>query len=208
LTRPLPGILTASTPPAARCGPALPAGPLGLDSQTVAHGAVSVVAVPDESGPEPIPTKSFLDAVCRYLDQHRLVTTEVYVVSPQYARLCNFWVKVRAEPGYTRTKLQTLVEERLANYLHVLKGGEDGRGFPFGSQLHVADLMAQVFRTQGVDRVEYLAAEFTRTKSNAQPRQGKLLLCPAGAEQYDRLDLGPEENVSLDLSTFTLSTVA
>lgn len=200
--------------PCAPMGPALcsngiPSGPSGLQDDLEAYGAVSVVVVPDlpdPDHPEPIPTPSFLEAVCRHLDEHRLVTTEVHVVPPQYLRLCNFRIVVHPEVGYTRTQLQTLVEKRLATYLHVLKGGEDGTGFPFGGQLHVADLIAQAYRTEGVNRVELLTAEFTRTKSNAIPRQGRLVLCPTAMGDVDHVDLAPEENVSVDLSTFLLST--
>jgi len=168
---------------------------------------VTVVVIPDETGPEPTPTPSFLRAVCRQLDAHRLVTTEVHVVPPQYCRICRVLIQVQAEPGYTRSMLQELVEAALGKYLHVLTGGEDGKGFPFGSQLHIADLIARVFRTEGVARVEQLSADFTRTKSNAFPRQGQLVLCPTLPVQMDKVSLAPEENVSIDVTTINLSTV-
>jgi hypothetical protein len=206
LRRPLPpgSSVTAVTPPF--CGPAPPTVPAGLDRIT-AYGAVAVVVVPDVEGPEPLPTPSFLRVVCEQLDRHRLVTTEVYVVPPQYLRLCNFRITVRAWPGYTRARLQDLVEARLAAYLHVLRGGEDGKGFPFGAQVHVADLIAQVFRTEGVERVEELSCDFTRTKSDTVPRQGRIVLCPAAAGEHNQLSLAPEETASIDLTTFTLTTV-
>jgi predicted phage baseplate assembly protein len=128
-------------PASIRCG-ALPAGPAGLDDSVVAHGAVSVVVVPDEAVAEPLPTRSFLRAVCVHLNRHRLITTEVYVVPPQYLRLCRFRVTVKGEPGYTRARLQDLLEKRLGTYLHALTGGDDGPGYPFGSMLHAADLVA------------------------------------------------------------------
>ena len=203
---PLPPAATPAAVAAPRCGPALAAGSAGLDP-TVAAGAVSIVVVPDADGPEPIPTPSFLRAVCRYVDRYRLVTTELHVIPPQYCRVCALFVDVKARPGYTRARLQELVGARLSTYLHVLRGGEDGRGFPFGGQLHVADLMAQVFRTEGVERVEDLRAEFTRTRSQAAPRQGELRLCPVQAGQHEAVQLGPEETVSFDAASFTLSTV-
>lgn len=207
LRRPLPaGSPTPMPPSPQRCGPALPGGPNGL-APGVAPGAVTVVVVPDEPGPEPLPTPSFLRAVCRQLDRYRLVTTEVHVVPPQYCRICKVLIQVQAEPGYTRSRLQELVEATLGTYLHVLKGGEDGKGFPFGAQLHVADLIARVFRTEGVARVEQLSAEFTRTKSNGFPRQGQLVLCPTSPTQMDKVLLAPEENVSIDVTTINLATV-
>jgi hypothetical protein len=201
-----PPVKTAPVP-AGSCGPPLPTGPAGLDDTFTAPGVVSVVVVPDSPGFEPAPTPSFLRAVCRHLDLHRLVTTEVYVVPPQYFRLCNVFVKVKGRPGYTRARLQELVLETLATYLDVLRGGDDGTGAPFGGQVHVADLIARVLRTEGVERVQDFSANFVRTRSNASPRQGRLLLCPTVAQDFDHVDLAPEESTSIDTSSLTLSLV-
>jgi hypothetical protein len=192
----------ANTP----CGDAAPTTAAGL-ADTVAAGVVSVIVVPQEPGPEPTPTPDFLNAVCKYLDPHRLITTEVYVVPPQYVRLCDMKVSVKGQPGYTRAQLQTAVSNQLATYLHVLTGGDDGTGFDFGGELHIADLIAQIYRTPGVERVDSISSAFVRTKSNASPRQGSLVLCPGSATQYDHLSFAPEENVSFNADTFLLSTV-
>jgi hypothetical protein len=189
-----------------RCGPPLPVGNSGLALEDV-PGVVSIVVVEDAPGNEPSARPSTLRKVCAHVDRHRLVTTEVHVVPPQYFRLCNFMVSVHAQPGYTRSRVQELVEARLGTYLHALSGGEDGKGFPFGSQLHVADLVANALRTEGVARVVDLSAEFSRTKSNIAPREGRLVLCPQAAGEFDRIDLAPEETVSIYLDSFTLSTV-
>ena len=213
LRRPLDPGSAVPPVPAIRCTGPIPNRPAGLDGTTVAHGAVSLVVVPDlpnPDDPEPVPTPSFLATVCRHVDKHRLVTTEIHVVPPQYLRLCNIRITVRAAAGYTRTRLQALVAQQLAGYLHVIKGGPDGTGFPFGAQLHVSDLIARVLRTEGVDRVETFTADFTRTKTNTAMRQGTLVLCPTPgttAPEVNQVQLAPEENVSVDLSTLTLTTV-
>jgi predicted phage baseplate assembly protein len=218
LRRPLAGAVavapTGGTPtplppglPAPRCAPPVPAGPMGL-SPALAPGAVTVIVIPAAPGPEPIPTPSFLRAVCLHLNDHRLITTEVHVVPPQYCRICNLRVAVQARPGFTRSMLQQALEARFAVYYHSLTGGETGKGFPFGEQVHIADLMAQVYGLEGVARVESLSASFTRTKSNAAPREGDLVICPERAGEVERIALEPEETVSVDVSTFTLTTVA
>jgi hypothetical protein len=189
------------------CGASPPMVAAGL-ADTIAAGVVSVVVVPQRDGPEPTPTPSFLSAVCQYIDPHLLVTTEVYVVPPQYARLCNAQVLVKGQPGYTRAQLQTLVVAQLSTYLHVLTGGQDGAGFDFGDNLHIADLIAQIYRVPGIERVDSFTASFVRTKSNANPRQGSLVLCPNGPTEYDHLSLAPEETVSFNADTFLLSTVS
>jgi hypothetical protein len=198
------------------CGPPLPDPPAGLDDDFEAPGVVSVVVVPDGPQPPPptppplvelVPTPSFLRAVCQQLDLHRLVTTEVHVVSPQYMRLCRVYCRVKASVGYTRLQLRDLVSAGLATYLDVLRGGDDGTGAPFGGQVHIADLIGRVLRTQGVERVDELNAHFVRTKSNAPFQEGNLVLCPTTADDYDHVDLAAEETTSIDLSTFTLDTV-
>jgi hypothetical protein len=180
----------------------------GLDT-IVAHGAVAVVVVPDQRDvAEPLPTKSFLRAVCTYLDRFRLVTTELNVVPPQYCRLVGFQIAVMALPGYTRTQLQDAIEARLRTYLHPLTGGDDGKGSPFGGQLHIADLMALILRVEGVDRVDSLSCRFARSKTNAGPRSGQLVLCPSAPGDVERVDLAAEECASVDVSDLILTTVA
>ncbi|MEO8699964.1 MAG: putative baseplate assembly protein [Kofleriaceae bacterium] len=130
----------------------------GLDMVRIAPGVVSVVAVPDDAGPFPTPTAGMLRTVCRYLDRFRLVTTEVYVVPPQYVRLFQIEVTIGAKPGFTRTQLREAIATHLEAYFHVLRGGRDGKGFPFGGTIHHADLIARVFDVEGVDFVETLTA--------------------------------------------------
>ncbi|MEB3260936.1 MAG: hypothetical protein VKP63_09955 [Cyanobacteriota bacterium] len=202
---------------ASDCGPPLPAAGSGLEDGLEAPGVVSVVVVPDAPQPPPavppslvelVPSPSFLREVCRHLDQHRLVTTEVHVVPPQYLRLCRVYCRVRPRVGYTRQQLRDRVADALASFLDVLVGGPDGQGAPFGGQVHIADLIALVLRTEGVERVEELQAHFVRTKSNAPFREGNLMLCPVGPDDHDHVDLAPEETTSLDLSSFRLDTTA
>jgi predicted phage baseplate assembly protein len=206
LRRPLAASSTVNAVATTPCGATVPTTAAGLEGVDSA-GVVSVIVVPRQDGPEPAPTPSFLQAVCEYLDPHRLVTTEVHVVPPQYTRLCNLKVSVKGQPGYTRDQLQNLVSARLATYLHVLTGGDDGTGYPFGNQLHIADLIAQVYRVAGVERVDLLTTDFVRTKTDASPRQGSLALCPSTPSQYTFLQLAPEETVSFNPDTFLLSTV-
>ena len=47
-------------------------------------GVVTVVVVPDSDLPNPMPSEGTLRTVCAYLDQRRLLTTELYVVPPTY----------------------------------------------------------------------------------------------------------------------------
>jgi len=191
----------------------------GVDLARVAPGALSVVIVPDGSGPFLAPTESMLRAVCRHLDRYRLVTTELYVTAPQYVRVFDVTVTVLPRPGYTKTQLREAIAARLATYLHVLTGGPAvapsgaGDGYPFGGTLYHAELVAQVFRVDGVDRVEELTASYQGNAPDATPpmtwrdeRQvaRALVACPAGPLDDERVQLYPDETVWFDATNLNV----
>lgn len=185
----------------------------GIDVTRIAPGAVSVVIVPAGDARFLSPTLGILRAVCRHLDRYRLVTTELYVVAPQYVRIFDISVTVVAKPGVTRTQLRADITAELERYLHVLHGGAEGKGFGFGVTLHHGELVAQIFRVPGVDRVEELAARYDGTAPDATPpmswrteRQAprNLVNCPTTALDDERIVLFPDETVFVDTATLNV----
>lgn len=185
----------------------------GLDMNRIAPGVVSVVAVPDDATAYPTPTEGMLRTVCQYLNKFRLVTTEVYVVAPQYVRLFQIEVTIGAKPGFTRTALREAIETQLETYFHALTGGPDGKGFPFGSTVHHADLVAQVFRVPGVDYVTSLTAMYdghapgnpppmSWRSERATPR--RLTACPTSAGDDTQIQLAADECVFVDATTLNV----
>jgi predicted phage baseplate assembly protein len=188
----------------------------GLDMARTAPGVVSVVAVPDDKTAFPTPTEGMLRTVCRYLDRFRLVTTEVYVVPPMYVRLFQLEVTIGAKPGFTRTALREAIAARLETYFHVLHGGRDGDGSSFGSTVHHADVVAQVFRVDGVDFVESLTALYdgyapsalgdpppmTWRRERASAR--RLTACPTTAVDDTQIQLFADECVFVDATTLNV----
>jgi predicted phage baseplate assembly protein len=139
---------------------------------TQVPGAITVIVVPDDTPPQPpgaapaeptledligappTPSDGLLRTVCEYLDARRLLTTEVYVVAPVYVPLklyVQVVVKDDADPGATKQA----VEIALATYLHPLKGGDDGEGWPFGGALRYSKIVQRAF-VDGVDSVPQL----------------------------------------------------
>ena len=190
----------------------------GIDFDYEAAGALSVVVVPDQAGLYPMPTMGELRAVAKHLDMVRLLTTEVYVTTPQYVRLHDMQVAVRAAPGYSVAMLREAIADRLRAKFHVLTGGPEGSGYPFGALLHHADLIAEVFRVPGVERVEALSCLFDGTTPDhaelpltwRAERQTTLRLtnCPASPADFDAIDLFGDEVPFLDTSLLTVTLVA
>jgi predicted phage baseplate assembly protein len=119
-------------------------------------GAVTVVVVPDGDAPNPLPSETTLQAVCRHLDQHRLLTTETFVVGPTY-RLVKVEAAVRVHATADLGVVRRAVEDALTRWLHPLDGGEDGLGWPLGGTIFHSLVMGTALGADpGVARIDEL----------------------------------------------------
>jgi predicted phage baseplate assembly protein len=92
------------------------------------------------------------DIIEAYLDERRLLSTRLEVTTPVYQ-----WVETEVTISTTRhydfEKVRQAVEARLFEFLNPLIGGMDGKGWPFGRDLLVADVMAALSAVEGVNFV-------------------------------------------------------
>jgi hypothetical protein len=190
----------------------------GLDHLRTAAGAISVVVVPDEPGAYPRPTLGMLRTVCAWLDRYRLVTTELHVLPPMYVRLFDLEIVVVAAPGHSANLLRESLAADLEGWLHVLTGGDDGQGWPFGGVLPHSALLARLFRATGVQRIESLVLKFDGFAPAAEgdspeqvgrrerltPRTLTACPTPGDSSETDRIELRPDEVVFVDTSTMLL----
>jgi predicted phage baseplate assembly protein len=116
-------------------------------------GVVTVVVVPDSADDRPRPSEGTLRTVCAYLDQRRLLTTEVYVAPPTYQEV-SVDVELVAEESADLAQVQRDVEKTLHDYFHPLRGGEDGLGWPFGGTISFSRTFQRVFSVRGVSSVD------------------------------------------------------
>lgn len=182
----------------------------GIDFETETPGALTLIAVPDRPGAYPMPTEGELSAVARHLDTLRLLTTELHVTGPQYLRLFDMAITVRAMPGYSETVLREAIMDRLRTRFHVLTGGPDETGYSFGAPLHHADLVAEVMAVAGVGRVEGLDGYMDGNMPSGAARQllwrverrekVRITNCPRPEVETDtdRIVLMPDECVFVD----------
>lgn len=119
-------------------------------------GAITIIVVPESPSPTPMPSDALLRAVCEYLDERRLLTTELFVIGPRYVPI-SAKVRVVADDRADLGAVKLAVEDVLKKYLHPLHGGDDGEGWPFGGPIRHSKLMRQVFTAPGVDAVPLLA---------------------------------------------------
>ncbi|MCB0124406.1 MAG: baseplate J/gp47 family protein, partial [Caldilineaceae bacterium] len=124
-----------------------------------APGTVTLLVLPasDRVRPRwPIPDRLFLRTVCDYIDERRLITTEIYVRGPLY-KAVYVTVGIQVREGYFRDVVRQAVDQRLHEYLSALPpGGPEESGWPRNRALLARELEAVVSRVIGVEYVNGL----------------------------------------------------
>ncbi|MBW4518166.1 MAG: putative baseplate assembly protein [Scytolyngbya sp. HA4215-MV1] len=118
-------------------------------------GAVTVVVLPESKAPNPLPTEVTLQAVCAHLNQHRLLTTEVFVAPPKYVQV-KIEATVVARPSANPAAVQTQIQIALNAYLNPLTGGESGLGWGLGEEVIYSEVFRRILTVDGVQRVDEL----------------------------------------------------
>jgi hypothetical protein len=132
-----------------------------------APGAVTLLAIPrfDPGQPDaPRADRLFLDAICRYLEPRRLVTTELLVRGPGYKPI---WISIGVDvaAGYSVAEVTEAVKARLRAFLapvppvgYAAQSGllfgerppPETRGWPLSRSVQDRVLLAEAARVAGV----------------------------------------------------------
>lgn len=132
-----------------------------------APGSITLLLVPnDPLNPDgPVPDRLFLQAVCRYLEPRRLLTTEIHLRGPEYVPL-SVAVGFDAIAGTDVAAVREEIKAALRRFLSPLTGGHPvqlspfeaaaPRGWPLETAVEDRELWAQVARVTGVASVRAL----------------------------------------------------
>lgn len=122
-------------------------------------GAVTVVVLPVNKEPTPQPSADQLRLICAWLNERRLITTELYVTGPKYVKVSQLQVEILAAPDADLKAVQDRARAVLEQYFHPLRGGpapapgKDGPGWPIGGDIYLGDVFDQLLAQEGVERV-------------------------------------------------------
>lgn len=116
-------------------------------------GVVTVIVVPDSTDLMPTPSSATLGLVADWLDQHRLLTAELYVAAPRY-RLVHIRARVIADPSADSGVVQQQLTAALLAYFHPLTGGPKGQGWDFGGTIDFSGTYRQILSVPGVQRID------------------------------------------------------
>jgi len=134
---------------------------------------VTIIIVPEYPVEMPVPSAGLLSRVWRYLNRRRLVATTLEITGPDYVMI-TVTATVATRTGSSASSVQVRIIKALKEFIHPLKGGPDGLGWPFGRSIYRAEILQLIQDVPGVDHVDSL-----RLQSDAGERQcGDILLCP------------------------------
>jgi hypothetical protein len=119
-------------------------------------GAVTVVILPDSKSDKPDPSPEQLDLVCAHLNARRLITTELYVTGPRYRTIASIDAELLVSRQADLKAVKDGVEARLLAYFHPLRGGEDGRGWPFNQDAYFGNVYRHLLQAPGLLSVQCL----------------------------------------------------
>jgi predicted phage baseplate assembly protein len=140
-----------------------------------AVGVMTVIVVPFLPAERPEPSPATLYAVAVWLQTRRLLGSRVEVVGPTYVPL-RVRARVRAYSGSDPAALAARIRKALNNFLHPLRGGSDGRGWPFGRDVYRSEVLQVIDETRGTDHVLFL--EFLG--ADDRPRCGNVCVPETG----------------------------
>lgn len=150
-----------------------------------APGLIMLIILPYLPVDRPMPSLGLRRMVRTYLVRRRIVGTRVEVMGPTYRDVA-VRAKVRACTGINKADLRQKIAETLNNFLHPLRGGPDGSGWPFGRDVYRTEILQVIDQVPGVDHV--LSLELFA--EGCEPQCGNVCLIPtalvaAGQHEID-----------------------
>ena len=126
----------------------------GLPATPVSSpGAITVVVVPDSLLAMPLPSEETCLAVARWLNAHRLITTELHVIPPRYRKV-EIEAHVIVETTANSAEVAQTLTQRLTEFFNPLIGGRNKTGWEFGGKIYFSDTYRTILDTPGIARIE------------------------------------------------------
>lgn len=150
------------------------------------RGSVTVVIIPytplEDLKIPPEPSERFKHAVCLHLDKSRLIGTDVHVISPVYVKVSITATIVPVESFRDDSLIKEKVNKKLISFIHPVKGGFEGKGWPIGRDVYLSDLYGIIENIEGVSCVTGLSV--SGDQGSVTDADGNLILKSRLASVY------------------------
>jgi hypothetical protein len=124
-------------------------------------GVARVVVIPhpegagdDENFASMLPGDPVFDEVVEFLDERRAVGVRLVVEPPEYQGVRVVATVTRTDGDEPTEAVHARAAAAIRTYLHPVRGGRDGRGWPFGRPVVAGELFGVLLDVPGVDLVD------------------------------------------------------
>jgi hypothetical protein len=173
----------------------------GRDLESPGH--VSVIIITDDRAEA---EAWLLSTVSETLESARLLTTHVHVVVPRYVKL-TVRIRVVINGDATAEEARKQVVERLQGFWDPLKGGIDGKGWPFGRSVYLSEIYQCLGSAPGVNYVARVTDPTTQGQvdelSVSRSEAWRIKRNPLG--QLEAIELRPDEFARIDEDDITVT---
>jgi len=111
--------------------------------------------------------EAFVAKLKRFLDKRRLITTRIFMQSPQLVPL-SINVQVAIAGDRFIDDMTRIISDRIRAFFGVIAGGDDGKGWPLGGAVYRSKLFRLIEDIDGVDHVESLSLGAVETQGAVQ----------------------------------------
>ena len=147
--------------------------------QATAAAHISLIVVTDQPATRPGLTPEVRQALWHFLDTRRLLTTRHHVVGPDYVSVTFSRAQLVLHRDVLAENVRRDAVQAVRNFFHPLKGGPDGKGWPFGRDVYVSEMYELLDKVGGVNYVENVvltAPNRPDGSSREQLTQGNVLV--------------------------------
>jgi len=152
-----------------------------------APGTVSLIVLSDTPADRPEADAALLATVRDQMRTHKTVGTRMRVHGPTYTPVA-IAIEIIVREGTDPTRAVVAVERAVRSFLHPLRGGPEGRGWPFGRDVYRTEILALATESPGVE----LAISVRLSNSAAASSEACANLCVAAVDLVDLVDLTVE----------------
>ncbi|CAG7640730.1 putative baseplate assembly protein [Paenibacillus allorhizosphaerae] len=114
---------------------------------------LTLVVVPYSEAAKPMPSPGFLETVSRHLDKHRLITTEIHVIPPEYIQITVHAIVV-VDPFYMEESNR--IEQEIEMMFSPLDREDTAAGWEFGRTVYKGDIYGVMNSIPGVEYIQDL----------------------------------------------------
>ncbi len=140
------------------------------------RGSVTVIVIPftplEYFEKPPQPSDGFRDAICRHLNEHRLLGTAIYIIGPEYVKV-TVDIEISVSESYQIEDVKNSVIMALNKFLHPVFGGNDHKGWPIGRNVYRSEIYEEIEKINGIRCITKLHIYGDQSNSD---NEGNLIL--------------------------------